>query len=52
MDEKQIKELEATLEKLGGSIDAKLKEQAEKATGPEQIVITRQIEEKARKSRP
>ena len=30
----------------------KLKQQAEKATGPKQIVITRQIKEKARKSRP
>ena len=29
----------------------KLKEQAERATGPKQIVITRQHEEKARKSR-
>jgi hypothetical protein len=30
----------------------KLKEQSEKATGPKQIVITRRIEKKARKSRP
>jgi len=30
----------------------KLKQQAEHATGPEQIVIARQIAEKARKSRP
>jgi hypothetical protein len=30
----------------------KLKEQAKKATGPENVEITRQIKEKARKSRP
>ncbi len=30
----------------------KLKDQDEKTTGPEQVVITRKIEDKARKSQP
>jgi len=44
----------ATFEKLPAEQKElfKLKEQEERTTGPEQAVATKQIEDKARKSRP